>query len=130
MITITTQQAMDFMNSIDDLSDYEMPLKGAYKINKIKKEVASIAEMFQEKFNAVIDEYAERDENGNVIYTDDEQTQVRIIEGKMSECNAKLETLLKEEVEINNQNLRIDDLGEEFECTPRELEALDPFFSE
>ena len=130
MITITTQQAMDFINNIDGLSDYEMPLKGAYKINKIKKEVAGISEMFQERFNATIDKYAQRDDDGNVIYTDEEKTQVRIKDGEMENCNAELETLLNEEVEINNYNLRIEDFGEDFECTPRDLEAIEPFLSE
>lgn len=130
MITITTQQAMDFMNNIDGFSDYEMPLKGAYKINKIKKDITGVAEMFQERFNATIDKYAERDNEGNPIYVDDEQTQVRIRDGEMENCNAELEALLKEEVEVNNFNLRIEDFGEDFECTPKDLETIDPFLSE
>ena len=129
-ITITTQEVMDFFNAREEFADSEMPLKGAYKLNKITKECSSVADMFQQKFNEILEKFADRDADGNMIYNDEDQTQVRIAEGKMDECNAELEALLSEEVEIDNQNLKLEDLGEDFESTPRTVETIFPFFTE
>ena len=50
-----------------------------------------------------------------------------IKEGMVEECNKALTDLQELEVEIDNYGLTLDDLGENLECTPEELEALMPF---
>ncbi len=47
----------------------------------------------------------------------------------VDECNEALTNLQNLEVEINNYNLTIDDLGEDMQCTPDELEELMPFMN-
>ena len=49
-----------------------------------------------------------------------------IQEDKIEECNKALEDLQNLEIEIDNYNLSIEDLGEDFECTPEQLNALMP----
>ena len=45
----------------------------------------------------------------------------------IEECNQALTDLQDLEVEIENYNLSLEDLGEDIQCTPEELEALMPF---
>ena len=127
---ITSQQAMDFFNIQQEIADSNMPLKGAYKLHKISKQIAEFAEVFQQKFNSIVEEYAVRDENGDFDYVDEEKQQVRVNQDKIEDCNREIQALLEETIEINNQNLRVEDLGDDFECTPHEFEILAIFFTE
>jgi hypothetical protein len=126
MVTVTMDQLIDFRNGIDFLSDSEIPLKGAYKINKIKKAIAKESEFYVEKFQEIINTYAETDENGNIVYSND-KSQIMIKDDMIDECNKALKELQELEVQVENYNLTIDDLGEDLECTPDELEVLMPF---
>lgn len=128
MVKVTMDQIMDFRNSDDFFEDTVIPLKGAYKINKIKKNVEKEAEFYSEKFQGIVDTYAKKDENGNPEFSED-GNQILIQEGKIEECNNALEELQNLEVEVENYDLTIDDLGEGVEITPDRLEALMPFFS-
>ena len=53
--------------------------------------------------------------------------QILIKDGMVDECNKALEDLQSLEVQIETYGLTLDDLGENLECTPDELEALMPF---
>ena len=123
---ITMEQLIDFRNNGDFFATANVPLKGAYKINKIKKAVEKESEFYSEKFQEIIDSFAQKDENGNLKFSED-GSQILIQDGKIDECNQALEDLQNLEVEVENFNLTIDDLGENIECTPEQLEALMPF---
>lgn len=125
MITITMEQLIDFRNGGDFLSTLNLPLKAAYKINKIKQGVEKEADFYATKFQEIIDTYAKKDDDGNIIFSDD-GSQILIQDDKINECNEALEDLQKLEIEIDNYNLSIDDLGD-VECTPEQLEAIMPF---
>lgn len=128
MVIITMEQVIDFRNNENFFTEANLPLKGAYKINKIRKAIEKEADFYSTKFQEIIDTYAKKDENGNIVFSENGE-QIIIQEDKISECNETLEELQRLEVEIDNYNLTIDDLGENLECTPDELDALMPFFS-
>ena len=128
MVKVTMDQIMDFENNDDFFEDTVIPLKGAYKINKIKKNVNKEAEFYREKFQEIVDKYAKKDDDGNPKFSED-GNQILIEDGMIEECNNALEELQSLEVEIENYDLTIEDLGEGVEITPDKLEALMPFFS-
>ena len=128
MAKVTMEQIIDFRNNISFFADSSLPLKGAYKINKIRKDVEKEAEFYSEKFQEILDKYSKKDENGNMVFSE-EGDQIMISDGMVDECNEALTNLQNLEVEINNYNLTIDDLGEDMQCTPDELEALMPFMN-
>ena len=126
MVTVTMDQLIAFRNNGDFFADTTLPLKGAYKLNKIKKAVEKESEFYQEKFQEIIDTYAQKDENDALIYSDD-GSQIMIKDDMIDECHKALDDLQNLEVQIENYNLSLEDLGEDVECTPDELEALMPF---
>ena len=79
-----------------------------------------------EKFQDIVNTYAKKDENNQIVFSDD-GSQIMIKDGMVEECNKALEDLQNLEVQIENYNLTIDDLGDGLECTPDQLEALMPF---
>ena len=126
MIKVTMDQIIAFRNSGDIFEGVTLPLKGAYKLNKIKKAVEKEGEFYSEKFQEIVDKYAKKDENGNLVFSED-GNQIMIKDGMVDECTQALTDLQELEVEIENYGLSLADLGEDAECTPEELEALMPF---
>ena len=128
MVNVTMDQIIAFRNNGDFFAGTSLPLKGAYKINKIKKAVEKESEFYQEKFQEIVNQYAQKDDNGELVFSDD-GNQIMIKDGMVEECNKALEDLQGLEIEIDNYGLTLDDLGEDAECTPEELEALMPFMN-
>ena len=126
MIKVTMDQVIAFRNNSDIFADTVLPLKGAYKLNKIKKAIEKESDFYQDKFQEIVDTYAKKDENGNLVYSED-GSQIIIKEGMVEECNKALEELQDLEIEIENYHFTLSDLGDEVECTPEELEVLMPF---
>lgn len=125
MVKITIEQVLNFRNNVGFFSSASLPLKGAYKLNKIRKELDKEEDFYSEELQKIIDKYAKRDENGEYVFNED-GSQIMIEEDKIEDCNNDLVNLQNLEVEVNNFNLSIDDLGENVECTPEQLEALMP----
>ena len=128
MVNVTMDQIIAFRNAGDIFGDYKLPLKVAYKLNKLKKAVEAEGEFYSNKFQEIVDTYAKKDENGQIVFSED-GNQIMIQDGKIEECNQALSDLQELTVEIDNCNLTIDDFGEEVECTPEDLEALMPFLN-
>ena len=128
MITVTMQQALDFRKAYNFFNEIKLPLKAAYKLTKIKQAVEKETEYYGEKFQEIVDTYAKKDDNGNLMYNED-GSQILIKDGMIMECNQKLEELHNLEIGIENYNLTIEDLGEGIEVTTEDLDALMPFFS-
>ena len=126
MVNVTMDQIIAFRNNGDFFSNTTLPLKGAYKLNKIKKAVEKEGEFYTEKFQEIVNTYAKKDENGQLVFSED-GNQIMIKDGMVEECNQALEDLQDLEVQIENYGLTLEDLGENVECTPDELEALMPF---
>ena len=128
MVNVTMDQIIAFRNAGDIFRDYKLPLKVAYKLNKLKKAIEVEGEFYSNKFQEIVDIYAKKDDNGQIVFSDD-GNQIMIQDGKIEECNQALEDLQTLTVEIDNCNLTIDDFGEDIECTPEDLEALMPFLN-
>lgn len=128
MITVTMQQALDFRKAYNFFNEIKLPLKAAYKLTKIKQAIEKETEYYGEKFQEIVDTYAKKDENGNLMYNED-GSQILIKDGMVMECNQKLEELHNLEIGVENYNLTIEDLGEGIEVTTEDLDALMPFFS-
>ena len=126
MVKVTMDQIIAFRNNGEFFAGASLPLKGAYKLNKIKKAVEKEGEFYTEKFQEIVDTYAKKDDNGELVFSED-GNQIMIQEGKIEECNQALADLQELEVEVENYGLTLDDLGDNLECTPEELEALMPF---
>ena len=126
MAKITMEQIVNFRENEDFFNKTNLPLKGAYKINKIRKAIEKEGEFYTNKFQEIVDTYAKKDDDGNLVFNED-GSQIIIQEDKVSECNTALSELQQLEVDIDTYNLTLEDLGTDLECTPDELESLMPF---
>lgn len=128
MVNVTMDQIIAFRTANDFFNGLNLPLKVAYKLNKIKKAAEENGEFYATKFQEIIDTYAKKDEEGKPVFSENGE-QIMIQDDKIDECNKALEELQALTVEVENYNLSIDDFGENIECTPEDLEVLMPFLS-
>lgn len=91
----------------ENLKTQKTSVKTAYKISKILNAVEKEFEFYQTKFAEIINEYAEKDENGQSILVNDGQG-VKIDPSHLMEAQTKLIELEGLEVEIES-NLTIDE---------------------
>lgn len=127
MATVTMSQILTFRQHVGFFLEQKLPLPVAYKLTKINNATAKEAEFYSEKFNAIVDKYSKKDEEGNVVFSPDGE-QIMIQDDLIPECNKALEELMDLQVEIDNYNLKIEDFGENIECTATEIDAIAPFF--
>lgn len=126
--TITMQEVLDFKEAAVTFKERALPLQGAYKLMKISNVLDKDMEFYQTKFQEIIDTYGEKDEDGNYKFSDD-GNQIIIKDGKVDECNKALQDLLDMQVTFDNLDFTIENLGDDVECTPEELEGLMPIFN-
>ena len=101
--------------------------KLAYKIMKFCKAVSVEEEFFNTKRNEIIDAYAVKDENGQVVV--DDNGMIRIVQDKIAEANAAMNELNSIEVDAPNIQFTLEELGA-FELSVSDMFALDAFIAE
>lgn len=79
----------------------------AYKIMKLMKNTQNDCDFYQEKFNAILTEYGEKDNNGQLIQ---ENNGIKIQDGKMEECTSKVNELNNTEIELPKIKFTLEEL--------------------
>lgn len=126
MVKVTMSQVLNLRQNIGFFLSQKLPLPVAYKLNKINNAASKEADFYQEKFNEIVEKYAKKDEEGNIVFSEDGE-QIMIKDDLIAECNDALEELMDLEVEIDNLGLTIDAFGDNIECTATEIDAIVPF---
>ena len=126
MVKVTMSDVLALRQQIGFFLNQKLPLPVAYKLNKMNQAAIKEGEFYQEKFNEIVDKYAKTDEEGNVVFSEDGD-QIMIKDDLIGECNDALEELMNLEIEIETYGLKIEDFGDNIECTAEEIDALTPF---
>ena len=77
----------------------KLPVFIAYKLMKLLKGLEEDVNFYRTKMSEIIDEYAEKDQNGQALQS--QNGGVIIQNGKVDECNAKIKELEEMPVEDN-----------------------------
>jgi len=107
----------------------QQPFKGslAFKIARLARELNKEVETFNSERQKLLNEYCEKDENGELVIL--ENGNVKILPDKINEFNEVFNSLLQTEVEINVEKFS-NDLIDEFQVSPRQMDSLMAFFEE
>ena len=122
------QQIIEFQKFYNNVKNIKLPLKTAYKLNKLFIQADEELSFYQQKFTEIINEFGKRDENGELIYSSD-RTSIEIMDGRRLECQQKIEELQNLEVNIEGIEFTTDEL-ESLNLTISEVECLMPFIKE
>lgn len=109
------------------LKETQVPAKLGYKLVRIFDEVDKCAKTYSEMFSAIVNDCAQKDENGNPIFTNN-GTQVSLKEDKIQECGARINELNSLMVDIDTKyRLSLDDLEYFESLTLERIKLLSPF---
>lgn len=107
-MTIKMSTIIALKEVCENLKSQKTSIKTAYRISKILNTIEKEFTFYQTKFAEIINDYAEKDENGQPILVNDGQG-VKIDPSRLMEAQTKLTELEGLEVEIES-NLTIDEL--------------------
>lgn len=113
-----------FFNIFEKLSEKTFDISTQYKFILLKKEIEKDGEIIDEQLDIVLNRYAEKNEQGKIIYTDDGGVKVK--EELTEECLKKIEEIQTQKIQLPDVYFsfeELDDLG----LTLEELSVLEPF---
>lgn len=127
-MTLKMYQILDFPSFFTKIKSLKLPFKTSYKLTLLAQEIEKHTAFYQEKFRETLMEYGKKDEQGNLIPTDDGQG-ICLIEETMDEAYARLTELRALEVELPDTTFSVEDF-ENVEMSPQEMLIIMPFIKD
>ena len=123
------QNILNFPKGYELLRGNKLPIQVAYRLSKLMKKCEEDIQFYRKRMTEIIQEYGQRDEQGNYVY-DDDKVSILIQENRKQEC--KQEMLELENLDCDGYNDILIPISAlvNMECTPEELEPLVPFLQE
>ena len=114
-------EALNFLNTYSKLREQTLPIKLAYKLNKLARKLENEQNFYQENLKKILDQYAQKDEKGEIKF--DENKNILLIPESTKECETKLFELQALEIEELDVEFTLDELNG-LEISPMELSPL------
>jgi len=127
-MVVKITKTLELRNIQNKIKSQNLPIKTAYKFSKLFASVDTEADFYGQKLQEIINTYAEKDEAGNPIPTDNNDG-VKIQKELLSECQEKLNELFQLDVELPDIKFTLNEL-ESLEISVDEFSALLPFIEE
>lgn len=121
-------KVLDLRDVLSKITSQSLPISTVYKLSKLFEAVKSEGDFYSTHLDAIIEEYGQKDDNGQYLLTEDKMG-VRIDKDKVAEVEAKLQELWKIEVELPDVKFTLAEL-EKVELTVQEFNSLMPFIQE
>lgn len=93
------QKILVMEEAIKNLKSKNLPIKTAYRLLKLAELISNEAENYRNLFRQILDEYAEKKEDGSYVLSED-GTNVIIQKEHIQDANQKVDELNKIDVEI------------------------------
>lgn len=105
-----------------------LPIKTKFQLNKLYLEILPQVQFYENELNLLIQEYCQRDEQGNPVQT---ENGIAILSDKTNEFSGKIIKLQEMEVETNSYSFSINDFEViSNEVSPEDILALMPYLIE
>lgn len=93
------QKILAMEEAIKNLKSKNLPIKTAYRLLKLAEFVATESDNYRNLFRQILDEYAEKNEDGSFVFSED-GTNVILKKDHIKEANEKVSELNQLEVDI------------------------------
>lgn len=108
-----------FLGVYQNIKKQKLPFKTSYKLTKIHSILTPEFDFFKEELNKLIEEFAKRDENGEMVAA---EGGIKIQEGREKEFEVKVEELTSLSVEVQFPLIA----AEELEMLDFSVEEMEP----
>lgn len=93
------QKILAMEEAIKNLKSKNLPIKTAYRLLKLAEFVATESDNYRNLFRQILDEYAEKNEDGSFVFSED-GTNVILKKDHIEEANKKVSELNQLEVDV------------------------------
>ena len=93
------QKILAMEEAIKNLKSKNLPIKTAYRLLKLAEFVATESDNYRNLFRQILDEYAEKNEDGSFVFSED-GTNVILKKDHIKEANEKVSEINQLEVDI------------------------------
>lgn len=124
MIKVTVKEVVIANQILNKLKQNYFNGKVAFVLARIIREIQKENEIFELTRMEIINRYADKDEEGNLLQT--ENGGVHIAEDQLPKCNSELSDMLSTTIELNIEPIKEEWLANA-ELTLEEAIALEPF---
>lgn len=93
------QKILAMEEAIKNLKSKNLPIKTTYRLLKLAEFVATESDNYRNLFRQILDEYAEKNEDGSFVFSED-GTNVILKKDHIKEANEKVSELNQLEVDI------------------------------
>lgn len=122
---LKSYQIISMSRAMEKIKSADVSLKTAIAIAKNIKALSDPIEIIQGRQKALLDEYARKDDDGEVI----QESNGNVYIENPNEYFPKLQDLLNTELEFELIKIKMDDLGE-VKLSADDILALDPLFED
>lgn len=126
-MTLKMNEIINFNYFYEEVKTKKLPLRVLYKLSILAKAIDEKTAFYREKFQEILQEYAEKDADGNFIPTDDGNG-IRIRVGTEQDCMTKVNELQSIDVELPDIKFDIGDFGD-IELTMEIFNLVTPFIN-
>ena len=123
-MTLKMYTVLDFPTIFEKIKYQKLPFKTSYKLTLLAQEMEKHINYYQEQFRNLLQEYGEKDEEGN--YKTSENGGILLAEATRDEAYTKIMELRMLDVELPKITISADDFGN-VQLTPEEMIVLMPF---
>ena len=124
MIKVTVKEVVIANQILNKLKQNYFNGKVAFVLARVIREIQKENEIFELTRMEIINRYADKDEEGNLLQT--ENGSIHIAEDQLPECNGELSDMLSTAIELNIEPIKEEWLANA-ELTLEEAIALEPF---
>jgi mRNA degradation ribonuclease J1/J2 len=115
-VVLTGEQLEILMgtNAISTLAMKELPAKTAYRVSRIVDKLTKEWKVYGETRKKLLEQYAEKDEDGKPKFTDETQTAYDITPANREKLSADMDSIREEviELDINKLDMSADEILE------------------
>ena len=115
-------EALGIQTLYNSISGTKLPIKTAYKFTRLAKQLEGDIEFYQNKFREILNDCAEKDENGEFKVIQDGRS-FAIVPGKEEECNQRVAELYSLDIKVEGVEFTIEEL-DGVNVSPQELSCL------
>lgn len=119
---IELYKAMNYKSLYESVKSKKMPFKTSYNFRKLAESSDKANEFYNAELTKLIEEYGEKDENGEYVLSDD-KTAIQIQPERLQECQVRMNELSITEVDMPDVSFTFEEL-DGLEFSPDEVGML------
>lgn len=124
------KEALAMQETVANLVTQKLPFLLAYKLSKLAQKLDEQSKFYTENLRNLLDEYAEKDENGEIIVDKENNDSITIKADLLEDFQNKVIELQSVEVGEGMPTLTLADLEDRIELTTQEVLSLMPIIKE